>query len=122
MQTVEFEERDKYLYALISGTEETIDDSYDCWVEIARRSQASGYTKVLIEEDLPTQISVVDLHALAELIPKMGFEGLKLAFVDRHADQFAANQYAEQVATNRGMNGRVFLTVEEAESWLLTSP
>ena len=38
-----------------------------------------------------------------------------VAFVDRHLDQQEVNEIGGIVANNRGFNGRIFNTVDEAE-------
>jgi hypothetical protein len=45
---------------------------------------------------------------------------LKIAFVDRKTDQNQLNRFGETVAVNRGVHGRLFTDVSEAEIWLLS--
>ena len=39
--------------------------------------------------------------------------------VDRYLDQQEVNSFGELVAVNRGLSGKVFNNIAEAESWLL---
>jgi hypothetical protein len=50
----------------------------------------------------------------------MGFSDKKIAFVDRIADQAELNSFGELVAVNRGLNVKIFKSVDEAEKWLLS--
>jgi hypothetical protein len=74
---------------------------------------------VLVEEDIPEAISISEAFELASQIPELGFSRIKIAFVDRYADQAELNEFAEIVATNRGAFGRFFIDLAEAEDWLL---
>jgi hypothetical protein len=50
----------------------------------------------------------------------MGLSGVKIAFVDRHADQHEQNLFGELVATNRGLYCKVFSDFNEGENWLVS--
>jgi hypothetical protein len=49
----------------------------------------------------------------------MGFGGTYVAFVDRYLDQSEINQFAELVAVNRGLNGKIFNDEGQAVAWLM---
>jgi hypothetical protein len=49
----------------------------------------------------------------------MGFGAVYVAFVDRYLDQNEINEFAELVAVNRGLNGKIFNDVTLAIEWLM---
>jgi hypothetical protein len=48
----------------------------------------------------------------------MGFASIKVAFVDVYLDQQDVNSFGELVAVNRGLSGKVFNNIADAEKWL----
>lgn len=118
---IRFEHRTEYLYAYVSGEEDNIEISTQYWNEIAEECRQGNYKKVLVEEDITEAIaSVIELYQFAAELPKYGFAGIYIAFVDRYIEQNELNKFVELVATNRGLKGRVFNDVTEAEKWLLS--
>ncbi len=117
---VEFEERPDYLLALFRGNTPGIEAVLDIWREVAEQCHQRGYDKVLVDEDWKGQITFSKINQFAEQLPKIGFIGIKLAFLDRQIDQHLMNQFGENVAVNRGVNGKVFCDYSKAEAWLLS--
>ena len=119
--TLAFEHRPEYLYAKVTGTEDSFDISLSYWTRVAEERLAHNYTKVLVDEDLQQQVALIDVYELATILCEMGFAGSTIAFVDRQMDHQEYNKFAETVAVNRGLKGRVFIDFEEAEKWLLSA-
>lgn len=91
------------------------------WQEIADECLSTGCRKVLIEKQISAVASMVDFFQIASDVPYMGFAGVKVAFVSSAPSHFEPTKFAEIVATNRGLNVKLFDNVEEAEAWLLLS-
>ncbi len=118
---IRFENRAEYLYAYVSGDQDSVEISTRYWNEIAAECRKNNYKKVLVEEDIPEAVaSVFELYQFAAELPKLGFAGIYIAFVDRYIEQNELNEFVELVASNRGLKGRVFNDVTEAEKWLLS--
>ena len=115
-----FEYRPKYLYAYVTGEEDSYEISKQFWLEIAAECKKSDVKKVLIEEDIIENVSMSDMYRFASEIPQLGFTGIRVAFVDVQLDQQDLNKFGETVATNRGLLSRVFTNAAEAEKWLLS--
>jgi hypothetical protein len=114
-----FEDRDGYLYAHVQGEIDNFEVSSQYWREIAEKCKSIEAKKVLIVEDLPGGASVTEVYQVAAELPKMGFYGVKVAFVDTHLDHQELNQFGELVAVNRGLYGKIFADVAEAERWIV---
>lgn len=116
---IAFEHRPHYLYVYVSGEHDSYEISRQYWLEVADECNKSDYKKVLIDEDIEETTSLPETYQLASEIPQMGFQGVRVAFYDRFAEHQDLNEFGELVATNRGLLGRVFNNLEEAEKWLL---
>lgn len=116
-----FEHRPDYLYAYVEGDEDSYEISAMYWREIADEFKANKYTKVLIVEDIIESGTMADAYQLSSELPQMGYMGIKVAFVDKYIEQQDLNQFGELVAVNRGINGKIFNEVNEAEKWLLAA-
>lgn len=114
-----FEDRDGYLYACVKGEIDTLEISTQYWREIAGKCKSLEAKKVLIVEDLPGGATVAEVYQVAAELPKMGFYGIKVAFVDQHLDQHELNKFGELVAVNRGLYGKVFNNIPAAEEWIV---
>jgi len=114
-----FEPREKYLYAYVEGEHDNYAITKAFWLEIAAEANRIGATHVLIDENIVETVSIADVFQFASELPKLGFDGIRVAFVDRYLEQHEINQFGELVAVNRGFNGKAFNNFEEAEAWLL---
>lgn len=117
---ITLEERPEYLYAFIQAEHDSYEISIAYWREIAAECKARKATRVMVEEDMRGNATVAEAYQLAAELPKMGFLGIKLAFVDTHLDQSDLNAFSELVAVNRGVNGKFFNDRAEAEAWLIS--
>ena len=120
--SITFEKRTEYLYVYVTGEHDTFEISYDYWQKVAEMCKQNDFKKVLIEEDIPESGSMADVYKLASELPSMGFLGVRVAFVDRYAEQQDLNEFGELVAVNRGLFGKVFNNFEEGERWLTALP
>ena len=80
--------------------------------------QKRGFDRLLVEENFPNQLSMIQMHMLAVFIAELLPPAIKVAFVDQNAEQNDLNAFGETVAVNRGVVGRVFMTAADAEAWL----
>ena len=119
--TLEFEPRSEYLYAYVKGEKDSLEISLQYWKEIADECRRSDYRKVFIEEDIKGELSTIEMYQFTSEILNIGFSGIQVAFLDRHLSQQELNKFGELVATNRGLNGKIFDSAAVAEEWLLSN-
>ena len=118
--TLEVHQKPGYLHIRVDGqnTPEVVRGYLDAVVRAAAERQCSA---VLIEENLAGPgLSLIDVFDLARQGSIAALGAIRrVAYVDINRDHPHENmQFAETVAVNRGLNVRVFLTVEEAERWI----
>ena len=115
---IRFEDREGYLYAYVSGEWDSLVISKEYFHRVIEEAYKRESKKLLIEENFPNQLSLTEIYTLTVAISKMLKTPLKIAFVDRMAEQNQLNMFGETVAVNRGVYGKVFSHIREAEEWL----
>jgi hypothetical protein len=120
--TIRFEDREGYLYAFFSGRRDNLADAIKFWQRAVDECHKRAYKRLLVEEDFPVPLSTADIFYLAAAISKMPVTRLTIAFVDRDLEQNDINMFAGTVAANRGVVGRIFTNVSEAENYLTSKP
>jgi hypothetical protein len=121
LYTIEFEHRPKYLYALVSGKDDSLEITRSYWQKMLDECRKHGFDKLLVEENLEGSLSMQEVYEFASEYARMGFREILVAFVDRYPEQRQLNRFGELVATNRGGRIRVFDSVTDAKQWLLIS-
>lgn len=116
--TLQFEQRDDYLYVFVSGPTDNLDVSTRSWKRIHAKVAELGRERVLVEEEFPNQLTTMEMFKVAELISDLFRGEARIAHVDRRAADIDLNKFGETVAVNRGVSGRVFDNVRDAEKWL----
>ncbi|MGI9056212.1 MAG: hypothetical protein ACR2F2_10475 [Pyrinomonadaceae bacterium] len=119
LYTIEFEHRPKYLYAFISGKDDSLEITRSYWQEMLNECRTHRFDKLLVEENLEGSLSMQEVYEFASEYLQMGFRQIIVAFVDRYPEQQQLNRFGELVATNRGGRIRVFDSVTDAKQWLL---
>ena len=114
-----FEDRGRYLFALVEGEKGSLDIVSAYWNEIAQKAITSGLKRVLVIEDISEMISIAEVHQLVTGLSELPVKDIRLAFVDLHAEHASLNDFGILVGENRGFSVKAFDTEESAESWLL---
>lgn len=118
--TIQYTYFPDYLSAYVTGAKDSLEISFSFWQEILAATKAKDYKKVMVSEDFEETVSIVDMFFLAEEISKLGYRGIKIAFVDSKIEHLELNQFGETVATNRGVLVKVFSDPIMATEWLLS--
>ncbi|MBC7900768.1 MAG: hypothetical protein H7070_12035 [Saprospiraceae bacterium] len=116
--TIIFEEYPTYLYALVHSDKYGYDILAQFLREIADECKKRSFKQVLIEENISAVTSMTDVFRTASELPQLGFSKIRMAYVDRFADQKEMNEFGQMVAVNRGVNVKIFGSQEEADKWL----
>ena len=115
---LEFESRPHYLDAKVSGDADSVAISLAYWAEVAAECRARGAARVLVIETMKQKPTAFEVFEVASRLREVGMGGIVIAFVDTELDQLPENLFGETVATNRGILGKVFISVPLAEAWL----
>ena len=116
---IHLEERDGYLYAFVSGENDSLEVSLAYWQKVVGACKQRGFDKLLVEEDFHNQVPLTDMFELCARIADMiAPGGLRIAFVDRELAHQDLNEFGQTVAMNRGIRVRLFTDARTAADWL----
>jgi len=115
-----WELREGYLQASIFGERDSFDVTMGAVAAIAKVCHERRAEKLLVEHDVPGALTSTDVYTIAKDLPDL-FRGVQVAFVIHHATVPVNPEFLQLVARNRGANGRLFETVDEAAGWLLST-
>jgi hypothetical protein len=119
LYTLTTEERQGYLYAKMTGEKDSFESTMAAVTELAGICLARKVTRLLVEHDMPGKLSTLDVFKMASRLPEL-FDGVDVGFVIHRSEIPDNPKFLENVARNRGAQGRLFATVDEAEAWLLS--
>lgn len=115
-----YEDRKSYLYAFVSGSKDSLKISLEFWTRVVQKCSELNFNKLLIEEKFDNNVSVADMFTVGEHIASLSYKyRVKIAFIDKDATQFEDNEFGELVSHNRGGDGKIFTSVNDAETWLV---
>ncbi len=114
--------KDDCLYVFVSGPEDNLRVSKKFWSQIHAKAVKTGVTKILVEEDFPNQVSVMEMFETGEFIAQIFDLTTKIAHVDKSLSDIDLNKFAEDVAVSRGLLGQIFNNREDAVEWLHKKP
>jgi len=117
---VEFEHRDRYLYAHAMAEKDSLDISVGYWTDIATYCKENGFSLLLVERDCGTKNSLGDTYEIVSKVNEVGLADVKIAFVERRPEHLEPDLFGETIALNRGVICKVLKTIKEAEEWLLS--
>jgi hypothetical protein len=112
------EERTGYLYARVKADKISEQLAMAYLDEVVTRCRSLKCTKLLLERDIPDMLPDGALFFIAEKFQKM-IAGIKVAFVNKFAENDEAFDFAVRVGTNRGADYGIFDNATNAERWLL---
>jgi len=114
--------RPNYLHATVTG-QNSPENTRAYLGDILRECQARGCQRLLIEEKLEGPLlKGLEIYQIASELSQKAQGILRtVAFVDEGGEGEAL-QFAEDVAVNRGLFGKVFRSLTEAEGWIAQEP
>jgi len=115
--SVQVKQEKEYTYFRVEG-EVNYQTGLDLWQDIGNRCKALGCKKIIIEEDLKRQITDTEMYGITSQFPAFGFLGVKMALVDTQAEHDLGNKLGQLIASNRGIDAKVFQSVEDAKKWI----
>jgi hypothetical protein len=114
------EDKGQYLHFKVTG-ENGFETVRSYLTEIAQRCIEHNISSVLVEENLTGPgLKLLDIFRLAEEGSQKGAHQFRrVAYIDLNQEHSEMNtKFAATVASNRGLNVRIFSTVQEAEDWM----
>ncbi len=116
---LETENRGSYLYAIVGGLKVTPDIALGYWREIIDECDELGLSKILLEHNFVTMISMPEMLEVIGPLGKL-LKGCSFAFVDTHG-HYDIPEAAKVIFRNLDVKMQLFEEVERAEKWLLAN-
>jgi hypothetical protein len=115
---IRFEEIIGYLAVRFTGAG-TAEEAWRQFESIAEHCKRANKNKLLLDfTEAQAEFSLADRYFLGEGAKIFKHHASKVATVGR-PEQLDHRRFGETVAQNRGVNLRVFTTIEDAHEWLL---
>ena len=115
---LKLEDRHGYLYAEVTGDTDSLEITLSFWQAIAQACRQRNSRCLLVLDRLGQFQGERDMPGMVAAIIAMGFENIRIAYVNQSVGNLALHEHGAILAQEQGINGRVFTGVEDAELWL----
>jgi hypothetical protein len=116
---IKLDNREDYLYVLVSGKTLTPEIAKLYWDEIAEMCFTLQKSKIMIEKDFAKSVSPPEMLEMGVYLGKI-LSGKKIAFLDQYKNE-SINELGKVIARNQGVVMRIFKNTDDAEKWLIGS-
>lgn len=107
------------LRAHVTGVNGTLETTVAYWTALAAELQRNPPAALLVVDDMEGEPPPPDqLEQFVQAMVGLGFEGVRVAYVEAHADQIPQVEVGEILARERGFEVRVFGDEQAARIWL----
>ena len=116
---IDFQSQPGALRAHVTGVKGSIDITMAYWKAIAEEVRRLRPRTLLVVDELEGEALKAEfMPAFIEAMAGLGFEGVRIAFVETQGEQIAHVESAEILARERGFEVRVFASETDASLWL----
>ena len=116
---IEFGTADYGLRAWVTGTNGTLETTVAYWRAIAEEVRRRMPPGLLVVDDMEGEPPPPgQLLEFVQAMQGQGMEAVRIAYVERHAEQLAQVEFAGLLANEHGFNARVFADETAAALWL----
>jgi len=114
-----FEDRPHYLYALVSGNEDSLAVSIAYWQQVLAECRVRRAGKLLlVDEIVGPPMTAATLGQLIAHFEGTGLEEIRIAFVELVSAHVPAMEHGQILAMEKGFQARVFSRMDDADRWL----
>lgn len=115
---IQIEHKENHLFAKVDG-EASLESALEMWDLLREKCDELELHMVIVLYRVAGQLDTIDVFKIAEHIAETyRFGHPIIAFVDPRLDYAQLHRFGEDVLFNRGVKGKAFLNVLEAEKWL----
>lgn len=107
------------LRARATGTNGTLETTLACWHAIAAEVRRLAPPALLVVDDMEGEPPPPgQLLEFVQAMQGQGMDAVRIAYVERHAEQLPQVEFAGLLANEHGFDARVFADEAEAVLWL----
>lgn len=117
---IDYERDGELLRAHVTGINGSLETTLAYWKALAAELQRDPRPKsLLVVDDMEGEPPPPEqLAQFVQAMVGMGFEGVRVAYVEAHAEQIPAVEFGEILAREQGFDARVFGNEDDARIWL----
>ena len=116
---IEYQRDGGLLRAHVTGVNGTLETTLDYWTALAAEVRRVAPAALLVVDDMEGEPPPPEqLELFVNAMVGMGFEGIRVAYVEAHAHQIADIEHGEIIARELGFDARVFDNESRARIWL----
>ena len=117
---IDYSREGDLLRAHVTGVNGTLETTMAYWTALAAELQREQVPKsLLVVDDMEGEPPPPEqLEQFVQAMVGMGFEGVRVAYVEAHAQQIPEVEYGEILAREQGFDARVFGNEFDARMWL----
>lgn len=117
--SIDYHRQGSLLRARVTGINGTLETTLAYWMALAEEIRRDRPRNLLVVDDMEGDPPPPE--QLAEFVQAMvglGFEGVRVAYVEAHAQQIPEVEHGEILAREQGFDARVFGNEPDAALWL----
>ena len=116
---IEFTGTDYGLRAWVTGVNGSLETTLACWRTIADEVRRQPPRGLLVVDDMEGEPPPPDqLLEFVQAMQGQGMEAVRIAYVEKHAEQIPDVEFAGLLANENGFDARVFPDEDAAVRWL----
>ena len=117
---IDYSREGELLRAHVTGINGSLETTLAYWTALAAELQRDTTPKaLLVVDDMEGEPPPPEqLEQFVQAMVGMGFEGVRVAYVEAHAQQIPEVEYGEILAREQGFDARVFGNEDTARIWL----
>ena len=116
---IDYHRQGSLLRAHVTGINGTLETTLACWMALAEEVRRDRPRSLLVVDDMEGDPPPPEqLAQFVQAMVGLGFEGVRVAYVEAHAQQIPEVELGEILAREQGFDARVFGSETDASLWL----
>jgi hypothetical protein len=117
--SIEYHRQGSLLRAHVTGVNGTLETTMAYWMSMAEEVRRERPRSLLVVDDMEGEPPPPEqLAQFVQAMVGLGFEGVRVAYVEAHAQQIPEVEHGEILAREQGFDARVFGNETDAVLWL----
>ena len=117
--SIDYHRQGSLLRAHVTGVNGTLETTMAYWMSMAEEVRREPPRSLLVVDDMEGDPPPPEqLAQFVQAMVGLGFEGVRVAYVEAHAQQIPEVEHGEILAREQGFDARVFGNETDAALWL----
>ena len=116
---VDYQRHGSLLRAHVTGAKGTLETALAFWMALAEEVRRELPRHLMVVDDMEGDSLTPDqMMQFVQALAGLGFEGVRIAYVEAHPEQIPEVEHSEIFAREQGFDARVFGSETDATLWL----